>query len=74
MPALLDTKASIYINGRRADQGGLRDGLELAEYDETLNVTQIQPLFDWTGAQVWEYIRRFDVPCMSKFYYLFRLN
>jgi len=60
--ALREMNATIYINGRRADQGDLRSNLSLVEYDPAIGAVQIQPLFDWTYDHVMGYLRRFDVP------------
>eukprot|EP00160_Parvularia_atlantis_P014703 Unigene3815_Nuclearia_a/m.11636 Unigene3815_Nuclearia_a/g.11636 ORF Unigene3815_Nuclearia_a/g.11636 Unigene3815_Nuclearia_a/m.11636 type:complete len:286 (+) Unigene3815_Nuclearia_a:182-1039(+) len=60
--ALDEMRASVYINGRRADQGGERARMDLVEFDATVGAIQVQPLYDWTSQQVWQYIHRFGVP------------
>lgn len=57
-----------WITGQRRDQSpGTRSNIELVELDSAFkgrgdNLTKYNPLAHWTGAQVWEYIKMFDVP------------
>ena len=52
-----------WITGLRKEQTPTRGGLEVVEWDETNGgLFKINPLADWTEAQVWEYIRRHGVP------------
>lgn len=49
-----------WINGARRSQSGARSGLRKLE--EKDNLLKLSPLADWTGEQVWEYIRQHDLP------------
>lgn len=57
-----------WITGQRRDQSlGTRSNIELVELDGTFkgrgdNLTKYNPLANWSSAQVWEYIKMFDVP------------
>lgn len=57
-----------WITGQRKDQSpGTRSDVANVETDTTFTgpngpLTKYNPLANWTSAQVWEYIRLFDVP------------
>lgn len=58
-----------WITGQRRDQSpGTRSNIELVEIDGfpgrngAGSLVKYNPLTHWTSAQVWEYIRMFDVP------------
>lgn len=56
-----------WITGQRRDQSLSRSELPVLEIDQTFSnsdhqVLKINPLANWTSVQVWEYIRRFDIP------------
>ncbi len=51
-----------WICGLRRDQGVTRADIELSSWDADHGIYKICPLFDWTDAQVWDYIRRNKVP------------
>lgn len=52
-----------WITGLRREQAVTRFGLSKLELDlEHGGITKLNPLVDWTEAQVWEYIRANDVP------------
>jgi len=56
-----------WITGQRKDQSpGTRNDIALAEIDNFKGVNdtlyKYNPLANWTSAQVWEYIKVFDVP------------
>lgn len=58
-----------WITGQRRDQSvGTRGELALVELDGAFAtpghpLVKFNPLAGWTSAQVWDYIRRHDVPC-----------
>ena len=52
-----------WITGLRREQSAARGALAESEFDETRGLLKLNPLLDWTEAEVWEYIRRYDVPC-----------
>tara|TARA_R110001592_G_scaffold76731_5_gene231409 strand:- start:2246 stop:2965 length:720 start_codon:yes stop_codon:yes gene_type:complete len=56
-----------WITGQRRDQSpGTRSNIEMIEVDASPGqhgeLIKYNPLTHWTSAQVWEYIRMFDVP------------
>ena len=56
-----------WITGQRADQSITREGLPTAQDDTAFSSTdhpirKFNPLANWTGRDVWDYIRRREVP------------
>ena len=56
-----------WITGQRADQSVTRDGLPAVQQDLAFStadhsIRKFNPLADWTGQEVWDYIRRREVP------------
>ena len=52
-----------WICGLRREQSVTRAAVEKVELDAgNGNIVKINPLADWTEGQVWEYIRKYDVP------------
>jgi len=60
--ALHELKVSCWLSGRRRDQGGLREELEILEIDEVDGRLKVNPLAFWTKEEVWDYLRREGVP------------
>ncbi len=58
--ALAGKKA--WITGLRAAQAVTRSGLPVREMDEGNGLEKLNPLSDWSEAEVWAYIRLNDVP------------
>jgi phosphoadenosine phosphosulfate reductase len=58
--ALAGKKA--WITGLRAAQSVTRAGLPLREFDEGNGLEKLNPLSDWSEAEVWAYIRINEVP------------
>ncbi len=58
--ALAGKKA--WITGLRAAQSTTRTGLPLREFDAGNGLEKLNPLSDWTEAEVWAYIRLNEVP------------
>ncbi|TNC90526.1 MAG: phosphoadenylyl-sulfate reductase [Thalassolituus sp.] len=62
------TTLDAWITGQRRDQSpGTRSNVNTVEADTTFNglgdtLVKYNPLANWTSAQVWEYIKIFDVP------------
>ncbi len=54
--------ADAWLCGLRREQSVTRRAAEQVEWDETFGLCKINPLIDWTEAQVWEYIRRNKIP------------
>ncbi|KAI1182389.1 phosphoadenosine phosphosulfate reductase [Nemania serpens] len=50
------------LTGRRRSQGGERDRLPVLEVDEERGIVKVNPLLDWSFAQVRAYIAEHDVP------------
>ena len=53
---------SAWICGLRKGQSVTRTGLRKIEWDEVNGLVKINPIADWTLEQVWEYIRKHNVP------------
>ena len=56
------TGLKAWVCGLRKEQSTTRSNIEKIEWDEALGLFKINPLADWTEAQVWEYIRKNNVP------------
>jgi len=48
-----------YINGRRRSQGFERSNLDFIQYSD--EYVRIQPLYDWTEENVWDYIKKYNL-------------
>jgi phosphoadenosine phosphosulfate reductase len=51
-----------WITGQRRDQAVTRSELKVQEYDAARGMVKFNPLADWSGDEVWAYIRAFNVP------------
>ena len=51
-----------WITGLRRDQAASRTELMVESYDSDNGLYKFNPLADWKQAEVWDYIRRFEVP------------
>ena len=51
-----------WITGLRREQAASRADVRESGFDDANGLHKFNPLADWTHAEVWEYIRRFDVP------------
>ena len=58
--ALKDTQA--WITGQRQAQAATRTALPVRERDAVRKIEKFNPLADWSEADVWTYIRQYDVP------------
>jgi phosphoadenosine phosphosulfate reductase len=56
------TDLSAWITSIRRDQTSDRAGARKIEWDEKFGLVKVNPLADWSSAQVWRYIREHDVP------------
>jgi phosphoadenosine phosphosulfate reductase len=52
----------VWICGLRREQSITRFNTPLVEWDEGNKMIKLNPLFDWTEKQVWNYIKKNDVP------------
>lgn len=51
-----------WITSIRRDQTSVRAGARKVEWDEKFGLVKVNPIADWSSAQVWRYIREHDVP------------
>jgi phosphoadenosine phosphosulfate reductase len=58
--ALAGKKA--WITGLRREQAQSRVAVAESAFDADYGLHKFNPLADWSNAEVWEYLRRFDVP------------
>jgi phosphoadenosine phosphosulfate reductase len=58
--ALAGKKA--WITGMRRDQAVTRGSLEVSSFDADHGMQKINPLLDWSNAEVWEYLKQNNVP------------
>ncbi|HEY2606244.1 phosphoadenylyl-sulfate reductase [Paraburkholderia sp. RL18-103-BIB-C] len=58
--ALSDVGA--WVTGQRREQSVTRAELHEEEHDAARNIAKFNPLTDWTEAEVWDYLKAFDVP------------
>lgn len=52
----------IWICGLRREQSVTRHSDQLVEWDEANGMIKVNPLIDWTEAQIWEYIKTKGIP------------
>ena len=52
----------VWICGLRKEQSVTRDTLEHIQWDGQFELIKVSPLADWTTEQVWDYIRKNNVP------------
>lgn len=52
----------VWICGLRKDQSITRVNNQLIEWDEQNGLIKINPLIDWSEQQVWDYIRKNNIP------------
>lgn len=58
--ALASKKA--WITGMRREQAVTRGNLEVSSFDTDNGLQKINPLLDWTNADVWTYLKSYNVP------------
>jgi phosphoadenosine phosphosulfate reductase len=51
-----------WICGLRREQSITRGDIAIVEWDEANGLVKINPIIDWTGDQVWEYIKKNKIP------------
>jgi phosphoadenosine phosphosulfate reductase len=52
----------VWITGLRREQAVTRDSIARIEWDEGNGLIKLNPLADWSEKNVWDYIRKNDVP------------
>jgi phosphoadenosine phosphosulfate reductase len=55
-------KLQAWVTGIRRDQAPTRANTRKLEWDARFGLVKINPLADWTWAQVWDYIKENEVP------------
>ncbi len=58
-------KREVWITGLRREQSVTRQGLSVVERDETFGLIKLNPLLEWSTEQVWDYIKRHNIPYNS---------
>lgn len=56
------TGQQAWITGLRREQSVTRDAVEFSEWDASQGLQKLNPLADWSEAEVWSFIRHFQVP------------
>lgn len=51
-----------WITGIRREQAATRTNLEISAFDADHNMQKINPLLEWSNAEVWEYLKQNNVP------------
>ncbi|CAH1201989.1 Thioredoxin-dependent 5'-adenylylsulfate reductase [Candidatus Nitrotoga sp. BS] len=51
-----------WITGMRREQAPTRDVLQVSEFDADNGLQKFNPLLDWSNADVWKYLKQFEVP------------
>lgn len=51
-----------WITGRRHDQAENRQAIQAVEDDPVYGLKKYNPMLDWKEADIWQYIRQYDVP------------
>ncbi|MBT8513993.1 phosphoadenylyl-sulfate reductase [Polynucleobacter paneuropaeus] len=54
--------ADAWITGQRREQSTTRTELNLEELDDVRGIAKFNPLFDWSEADIWAYIKQENVP------------
>jgi phosphoadenosine phosphosulfate reductase len=54
--------ADAWITGQRREQSTTRTELNLEELDNARGIAKFNPLFDWSEADIWAYIKQENVP------------
>jgi phosphoadenosine phosphosulfate reductase len=54
--------ADAWMTGLRQDQSVTRAGMNIVEWDNSNSMIKINPLWNWTEAMVWNYIKEYDIP------------
>jgi len=60
--ALNELNVGAWITGRRADQGGLRQNMQILEMDPSDGRIKVNPLANWNRDRIWSYLRNEGIP------------
>lgn len=52
----------VWISGLRRSQSVTRTAVQMVEWDEGNNLIKINPLLNWDEEEVWDYIKKHNVP------------
>ena len=53
--------ADAWLTGQRREQSTTREELNFEEHDDARGIAKFNPLFDWTEADIWAYIKQGNV-------------
>ena len=53
---------ALWITGLRREQSVTRTDVEVLAFDQANGLMKLNPLAEWTEADVWAYVHRYDVP------------
>lgn len=51
-----------WITGMRREQAPTRGSLQISVFDTDNGLQKLNPLLDWSNAEVWEYLKQHEVP------------
>ncbi|MBY0474077.1 MAG: phosphoadenylyl-sulfate reductase [Nitrosomonas sp.] len=51
-----------WVTGIRREQASTRANLKVSTYDMDNRMQKVNPLLEWTNAEVWEYLKHYEVP------------
>ncbi|WP_295623338.1 phosphoadenylyl-sulfate reductase [uncultured Nitrosomonas sp.] len=51
-----------WVTGIRREQASTRANLEVSTYDMDNRMQKVNPLLEWTNAEVWDYLKHCEVP------------
>jgi phosphoadenosine phosphosulfate reductase len=51
-----------WVTGIRQDQASTRLNLKVSSYDMGNRMQKVNPLLEWSNAEVWEYLKQYEVP------------
>lgn len=54
--------ADAWLTGQRREQSTTRVELDFEEHDDARGIAKFNPLFDWSEADIWAYIKQENVP------------
>ena len=52
----------VWVTGMRKEQSVTRTQTDLIEWDPVYEIIKINPLIQWSGEQVWQYINAWKIP------------
>ncbi|MBS0424465.1 MAG: phosphoadenylyl-sulfate reductase [Proteobacteria bacterium] len=51
-----------WVTGMRREQAATRSNLKVSVYDMDNHMQKVNPLLEWSNAEVWEYLKHYEVP------------